>query len=288
MAWFFKGKKTPELPIIEKEVLEGPASFSNELKEQLKLLDHEHSWELIKKLLPGLGNIKARNLVRQLFADDTAYIVGQLDQWEEKECAIECLGYIPSRESVELLVKLLSDKNETIQLIAAGSLKNHTPRLVVPYLIELLLEAKVLPSRAGEVLLEMGYLAQDSLLEAYDQAEAQVKAQILELLTVSGNPKCKTFLMSALMSEETTLKKAALQAVFAFLCRDLWLEVALCLTDPAWQIRAKAIEVLTKLEVKESLELVRPFLKDEDPWVREGAERCIEILEEADEIEETV
>jgi HEAT repeat protein len=282
VAWFFKGKGTPDMAILEKEVLESPLSFPNELKEKLKLLNPDQRWEFIKKQLTTLEKTKARNLVRLLFGENTAYITERLDCWEEREYAIECLGYLPSRETVEILVKLLSHKDDIIQLMAAGALKNHTPRLVVPYLIELLLNSQVLPSRVGEVLLEMDFLAQDSLLEVYERAGVQVKAQIIELLTVSRNPKCKPFLGSALLSEDSALKKAALQAVAAFSFKDLWLEAAYCLADPAWQIRAKTIEILTKLRVKEALELVKPFLKDEDPWVREGAETCIAALEKAD------
>ena len=88
-----------------------------------------------------------------------------------------------------------------------------------------------------------------------------------------------TLLMEALKDDEPALKKAALQAVSEFMCRDLWPEVALCLKDPAWPLRVKALEVLTKLRANEALDNVRACLEDEDPWVRKEAAACLEVLE---------
>ena len=281
MAWFWQKVKIPELPILEKEIIESPAEFSNSLCKKLKLLDFACSWELSKIILPQVDKTKARSLVRSLFADNNKNVTEQLENKEEINHAISCLEYLPSRDTVEALVKLLAHIDDTIQLIVASTLKNHTPRLVVPCLIEKLLAGEVQPARAGEVLLEMGYLAQESLLEAYEKAKPQVKAQILELLTLSHYPKCQPLLMAALKDEEPALKKAALQAVSEFMCRDLWPEVALCLNDPAWPLRVKALEVITKLRVIEALENVQACLEDADPWVRKEAAACLEVLEKA-------
>lgn len=280
VAWFFKRGKIPELSVLAAEILASPEDFSQGLKRKLKLLDFASSWELTKRIWTQVDKIKARSLVRLLFSDQTARIAEQLEQREEINQAILCLEYLPSRETVEILAKLLAHKNEAVQLSAAGALKNHTPRLVVPCLMEKLLNCEAPPARVGEVLLTMGYLAQDALLEAYEQAKPQVKAQILELLTLSRNPKCQSFVSSALQqSEEPLLRKTALQAVSTLFMRDLWLETALCLDDAAWPIRVKTLEVLTRLGAVEALEMVRPFLEDEDPWVRKAAAACSEALE---------
>jgi HEAT repeat protein len=278
VAWFFRKRRAPELAVLEQEILESTEDFSKGLKKKLNLLDFDCSWQLTKKLLPQVEKIKARSLVRLLFADKTSELAKQLENREKINHVIACLEYLPSRETVEVLGSLLAHRDETIQLFAAGALKNHTPRLVVPYLIEKLLNCEVPPARAGEVLLAMGHLAQDALLEVYEQAKPQVQAQILELLTLSHNPKCQSFLRPALQSEDPFVKKAALQAVSTLAIGDLWSEVAVCLDDSAWQIRVKALEVLTKLRAAEALETVRPLLEDEDPWVRKTAATFLEVL----------
>jgi HEAT repeat protein len=279
VAWFSLGTKVPQLHILENEIKESSLNFSQDLKDKLQQLNFEEKWGLTKRLLPVLEKTKTRNLVRFFFSDKTDKIVDLLEKREETNIVVECLGYFPSRETVEILVNFLNHKNEETQLIAAGALTNHTPRLVVPCVMEKFLEGEIPASRAGDVLLGMDYLAQEALLEAYEEATVEVKGQILELLTVSRNPKCKQFLASALLSGEVVLKKAALQAVSVFKLRELWLEVAMCLVEPAWQIRTKAMEVLSELKVKEALEMIIPFSEDEDPWVRKAAETCIEKLE---------
>ncbi len=279
MVWLFSRKKIPELSVLEQELLTGSVKLPQSLKRKLKLLDFEQGWDLTKRTIPQLDKIKTRSLVRLLFADETAEILVRLKNRQDVKHAILCLQYLPSREAVGALVNLLSHQDKTMQLLAAGALKNHTPRLVVPCLIDNLLKSEVPPARAGEVLLAMGYLAQDALLEAYGWAEPQIKAQILELLTLSRNPKCEPFLGSALQSGEPFLRKAALQAVSVFLFRDLWSEVALCLADPCWPIKVKSLEVLTKFRAVEALEMVRPLLADEDPWVRKAAATYFEVLE---------
>jgi HEAT repeat protein len=272
VAWFSFGKKVPQLHLIEKEIKESPPALSPELKNKLQHFNFEERWALTKRLLPLIDDkTKSRNLVRCFFAEQTEKIVGLLEKREDMDIVVECLSYFPSREIVDILVGLLNDKHEEIQLIAAAALMNHTPRLVVPAVMEKFIKTEVPVSRAGEVLLGMDYLAQDALLDAYKQAKEDVQAQILELLAISRNPKCKHFLAPALLSENTNLKKAALQAVSTLRCRDLWEEVALNLSDPTWQIRTKAMDVLTKIDAGEALEMIVPFVNDEDPWVRKEA-----------------
>lgn len=291
MAWFSFRPKTPQLHIVENEIKQCPVNLSPELKEMLQQLNFEERWALTKRLLPILDKTKARNLVRFCFAESPGQVFSLLEKHEEMAAVIECLSYFPSRETVEMLVNLLNHINEQIQILAAGALMNHTPRLVVPIVMEKFLKAEVPAPRAGEILLGMGYLAQDALLDAYQEAAEEVKAQILELLAASRNPKCRQFLPAALVSECPNLKKAALQAVAVFQYTDLWSEVAANLDDPAWQIRTKALEVLSRLEAGEALGKVIPLVHDEDPWVRKQAESFVQkwgIMNKAGEGEQHV
>lgn len=278
MAWFFGKKKTPDLAALEEELLQNKVRLSTGLKRKLKLLDFEQSWVLVGNLLPQVDKAQMRSIVRFLFTDELWELEAKLVVRKDLEQAIFCLHYLPHKEVVSLLVDLLAHLEKRIQLLAAGALQNHTPRLVVPEIIERLLKSEIPAARAGEVLLTMGYLGQDALLEAYGWAEPQVKAQILELLTLGQNPKCEPFLAEALQSEEPLLRKAALEAVSVFLFRDLWPQVAACLVDCSWPLQVKSIKLLTKLGIREAGEMVRPFLQNEDPWVRKVAATYFEVL----------
>lgn len=263
---------------VQRAVKEGRITFSCDFKEKLKHVDSTQAWDIIKLTLTDLDKIKARDLVRLLFSEKISLLKEKLEDRNEINLAIECLGYIPSREAVEILVGLLSHKNVSVQLDAAGALKNHTPRLVVPYLIKALIDNTVLPARVGEVLLTMNYLGQEALIEAYPKGDYRVKGQIVELLIQSNNPKCRLFLKEALKSEDDFLISKAMDAVEHFAFYDLWQEIVETFTSSSWQVRAKALSVLEKLKVKEAAEFVELLIEDDDKWVSQCAEKCLEVL----------
>lgn len=278
MAWLKKGNNSADLQGLAKAILESQDVFGPALVSILKKLDFLSSWEIINQTLMSLERTKARDLTRILLADKLVKLNELLEQREHRQQAIECLGYLPSRETVEILIKLLSHKDDNIQLMAAESLKNHTPRLVVPALLDALLDGRASPARAGEVFLAMGYLGQEALLDAYPEAPPQIKAQIIELLTLGENPKCRTLVEDALKSGNSLLMRRGLEAAAFFSFFDLWPEIVMGLAEKEWILRAKTLEVLAKLEVLEALEFVEPFINDENPWVAKAAAKCLEVL----------
>lgn len=275
---FNNRNKTPEVNKI-KDLLEQDENWANKLGKLKESMSPEQCWELAGKILPGLERTKARDFMRLLFEDKQDFLYEKLLDIKERLFAVECLGYFSSRETVRILVDLLQHKDGNVQLCAAGALKNQTPRLVVPYLVKGLLHETVLPARAGEVLLAMGSLAQEAIFEVYPLALPKVKTYLLELLIQGYNPKCRSYVLQALESNNTALINKALDAVMQFDFADMWLEVACCLTFPAWNIRAKAIDVLAYLGVAEAREFIEPLLADEDFWIRECAARCLTALE---------
>lgn len=268
---------------MEKIITERPEFLLQELRANVRHLTIEECWLLLKTALPHLERNKARDLVRVVQsgqADFFGYLQGKTADREERQLAIECLSFLPSRETVEVLVGLLGHKDDLVQISAAGALKNHTPRLVVPYLIEALMGQTILPARAGEVLLAMGYLAQDAMLDAYPAASPDTKTWFLELMVLGEYPKCLPLVKEALQSPHGRLKSKALDAVAAFSFIELWPQVLDCLLDSQWSIRAKTLEVLAKLGIGESREYMDLLLDDEDEWVRQCADRCIAALDE--------
>ncbi|MFZ5753358.1 MAG: HEAT repeat domain-containing protein [Bacillota bacterium] len=286
MAWFGFGSTKISLEELKKSIIESPDTFPQDLRKNLEKIEFVTGWELIKLTLPSLNKVKGRNLVRLLLGDKIHLLESLVEERTERLLAIECLGYLPSRETVEILVRLLSSKDESVQLAAAGALKHHTPRLVVPYLVDALLEGAALPSRVGEVLLVMGYYAEEALLEAFPRATPPVQAHILELLTHAVNPKCKDLVAEALKHDDFKLKNKALEAIASFSFTEFWPEVVMCLAEPQWTLRAKALEVLAKLEIKEARDFVEAFLHDEDEWVRECAQNYLKTIESVSTVTE--
>lgn len=267
----------------EKALALGEESFFAYLTKHLDSMENEERYEVCRRVLSLLVKTEARNLVRLLFAGREQYLYDKLAEKNNLPLTIECLGFLPSRETVERLADFLSYPDETVQLIAAGALKLHTPRLVVPCLIEALLAEKATPARIGDVLLSMGYLAEEALLEAYPHAHPLLQAQILEILILSENPKCHPFAAQGLRSDCRKLQVTALEAAAAFNLREYWTDVLECLASSDWTVRVKALEVLEKLEVKEAAGYVELFLEDENGLVRECAAQCLHRLVQSPE-----
>lgn len=281
MSFISIWSKTTDLNKIEKNILQEDFSWSKSFKKSLEKLDTYEAWELIKRTLPGLDKTKARDLVRILFSDKLAFLSDKTKVREERLLAIECLSYLPSRNTVELLVELLKHKEAEVQMYAAGALKNHTPRLVVPCLIQALLEKTIIPARLCEILISMGYLAEEKLVEIYPQTvDIEVQAQIIEILASSRNPKVTMLIRKALKGEQKELKYKAIEAVAEMELRDLWEEVALSLTSNDWRIKNKALQVLSQFKIKEAVKYIEPLLADDDCFIKEYARDCLHELKE--------
>ncbi len=281
MSLFGGKKNTPNIEEIIHLILKNEENWLQQVKQRSAELNFIRRFEIIKETLPKLDKVRARDLIRMLMTDKEANLKNKLQDPQDKYTAIECLSYFPSRETVELLAELLGDKHEDVRLCAAGALKNHTPRLVVPNVIRALIKGEVLAARAADVLLAMGYLAEEALLENYPQAAPEVKSQILEILTLAKSPKIRPFLPEALHSGYLPLRKKALEAVEALGFQELWTGVLDGLVENNWSIRAKTLETLGKLGVQESREFVELMLADDDPWVRESAKQCLLVLEKS-------
>ncbi|MHB8157802.1 MAG: HEAT repeat domain-containing protein, partial [Desulfocucumaceae bacterium] len=174
--------KLPEAETLKK-LLDTDQQWSKKLSKLLGKVPPAERWGLLQQLLPELEKHQARELTRLLFEAEPGYLVGRLKNQQEKYLAVEALGYLDSQENMELFGQLLNDKDANMQLCAAGALKNYAPAQVVPYLVKAMLHEQVPASRAGEVLLEMGELMREKLLEVYPLALPKVKSRFLELLT---------------------------------------------------------------------------------------------------------
>lgn len=275
-----KKSKTPEVSKL-KELLNDEDLSSKKIKKYLDGFSLVKRWDLAKEIVPELERNRARDLIRLLFIKNQEFVREKLKNDKDSYIAIECLGYFPSAETVKILANLLHHKDSNIQLCAAGALKNQAPRHVVPFLVKAMLYEDILPARAGEVLLSMGPLALELILEVYPHAIPRVKVHLLELLVQGNNPKCKNIASQALQSSNVELISKALDAVAKFNFVDLWPEVSYCLSHTMqWNIKSKALNVLEILAVEETRTEIKKLLVDEDAWIRECAEKCLKVLDE--------
>ena len=115
-------------------------------------------------------------------------------------------------------------------------------------------------------------------MDSYQAAAPEKKAQILELLTLAANPKCRRFVEEGLNSEHTGLRNKALEAVAAFPFEDCWPQVADNLLDSSWIVRIKTLKILEKLALPETKEYIELLLDDEDSLVQQCARECLQTF----------
>ena len=108
----YQTHKVPESGEILKIIREGRDKWQQKLAEILPGLGMEERWDIIKTAWPDLDKNRCRDLARLFWADEFAALKAKLENVEERYLAIECLSYLPSRETVELLVELLQNKDE--------------------------------------------------------------------------------------------------------------------------------------------------------------------------------
>lgn len=279
MALHNSGLRLPKPEDLIRLSSEGSHRAQEEIKHKVSGLPLDQLLEVLEKVLPKLERNKARDLVRLILGSRTAELLDKLAETRFRLTVIDCLWYLPYRQVVETLVTYMAHKDELVRLAAAEALKNHTPRLVVPILLNAFLKKKVLPARAFEVLQTMGYLAEDALIDLYLQAEPEMQAHIFEMLIALDNPKCNRYVGQALQSSVLLLQQQALEAVETFSFRETWPGILRGLLDPNWQVRAKCLQLLGKLGIKESRKCVDRLLEDPDPWVRECAGKCLQDLD---------
>lgn len=243
-------------------------------------MDEEQRWELLQQTLSELGPAQAGALVRMCFDAQPEKLCAKAEYPKDKYLAAEALGYLDKPEISKLLIGLMAHQDVHLQLAAAGALKNHDPERLIPLLLKAMLHEEVPASRAVEVLLATGAQIQPRILEVYPYALPAVKARFLELLSQTEGADILAEVRAALAAQHTELNDRALDVAARLDYRELWEEVAAYLERTKdWKSKVKALGVLERLAVRESIPVAEKYLYDEDAWVQEAAAKCIESIE---------
>jgi hypothetical protein len=240
-------------------------------------------WDQIKAVLPDMNPAEAKGFIeshRDELTADMDWLMAKADDREELKTVLECLGYLAPARSLPLLLRHLNDRDEKVQLCAAGALKHYPPEALLAPLLDMFLAQRAPAARIGDVLAPLGREAGSALIKAYPKSAPDLKIQILSFLIQIQDPRCEALAYLALEDPAPGVKKAGLKAVEVMRFRSLWGNVARLLSHEFWILRGRAIQVLTDMHVTEAQNLIRPLTQDPDPWVRECAERYLDALKE--------
>ena len=243
-------------------------------------MDSAKNWEKIKEGRQQLPKGEWQILCRTLFTGWENYLADKLRLREEQSLVLEVLAALGTPRAEEIMLKCLEDREEAMELAAAEALKGLNSRRILRPLAGIMLRQGRGAAKAGEVLAAMGTEGLEQLWQLWfeEGAGEGLKAQVLLLLAQQGDPRCEKLAFLALLAQEEELVRAGLKTVEQWGFRELWGNVACCLSHESWWVRAKACQLLGELGCREALPALTENGPDPDPYVEEERRQAMELL----------
>ncbi|MEA4891440.1 MAG: hypothetical protein VB085_02605 [Peptococcaceae bacterium] len=239
------------------------------------------SWGKMKEQKLLLPETEFIALCRNLYTGWENFLADKLRLREDQSLVLEVLTALATPRAQEILLKCLEDREEAVQLAAAEALKKMPPDRILRPLAAAMLRQSQGAAKAGEVLAALGPKGLEQLWQLWfeEGAAESLKTQVLLLLAEQADPRCENLAFLALLSQDEELVRAGLKAVEMWSFRDLWGNVACCLSSESWRVRAKACQVLAEMGIREALPALEQGGPDQDSWVEEERRRAIEKLQ---------
>ncbi|MBL8858918.1 MAG: HEAT repeat domain-containing protein [Planctomycetes bacterium] len=180
-----------------------------------------------------------REFVRQIAADERPIL---------RAVAAKTLAVDPSPEDLAILIKLLSDKDLSVETAAVTALGEHK---VEAARTELLVRARVgFPPVRAAALRAIGMLGGEFVLEALIQGvndrDRVVHIAAAQGLALLGDPAAAQVLISALAEVSDTELFDAARAGLVAIGRPAWHELVRVVNQPAGRIRREAALILSE------------------------------------------
>lgn len=189
--------------------------------------------------------------------------------------AIEELGRLQVEAALPQLVKALSSSDLAVVMAGVEALRNFPLHLTLPLVLPTLDNPTIWPpARIREVVVSYGPTAVPAICSAFGKAAPEAKPHLLEMLGELATESGLTIIRDALQGDQ---RLAAVKAVISCAGRVVEAQklfgepLKALLQDPLPQVRAQALEALTRLELPETGELLAKALLDEDRLVRTRA-----------------
>lgn len=156
------------------------------------------------------------------------------DDVKVRKDAIESLVGITDENAIEPLIKATTDDNAQVRF------------------------------KAAEILGNMGDVAVDKLIDAFNNAEGKDKRFIAFALKETEDKKVIPYFVEALDDDDFGVRKVAVRALGELQAEDEIDNIAKCLEDEDWGVKLAAIQALGDLATDESIKLIKDIRKTED------------------------
>jgi HEAT repeat protein len=207
------------------------------------------------------------------------YIAAMTQDTEKSLLAIRALGLIGSEVSLPPLVKALGSKGDEISLAAMEAIKMLRIKACSNLLIDALITGQgAVPTRAASILIFLGSLVKESILEALDKVPDVYKAILIEVLGEMEQVNLLPELAPYLNAENSLLRQKAVQAIGTIGSVSACSYLIPLLQDGDWKVRAETAKYLGQLGCVEAVEQLKD-LHDDPTWhVQVNAREALEEL----------
>lgn len=286
LGLFYYSKKN-NLAVTKNEVWPSPEWSKERARDKLMLSDpwetalwlttsfrtNEELWEELK------AGIEESGL-------EGVYLAGLTSGEEDKLLAIKALGLIGGVSSLPILVKTLSSPSDELSLEAVQALKQVGLKESGELLVNALIGGKgAVPTRAADILIDLGALVKGSILEALASVPDSYKPILIEILG-EIKEEDKLYLTPYLASEQSTIRLKAVQAIGLAGNRNACPHLLPLLGDEDWRVRSQVARFLGRLGCLDAILDLKKLCYDSVWHVQVNAKEALEELGVALEQEE--
>lgn len=198
---------------------------------------------------------------------------------QEREGAFKGLALIGTEKSLPLLLEALAAKDDELSLGASLTLKKLKLPESAPLLVEALLDPiRILPARSAEVLLALGKVGLEAVMEALPKADTQGKMLLIEMLGEYKNGESLEILSTYLTHSHEEIRAQAVMALGNLELAEAGPLLLTALEDPYWKARAGAARALGRLKYHDALTKLEKLTTDPQWHVRTSAQEALEQL----------
>ncbi len=195
---------------------------------------------------------------------------------------IDVLGVLKIKDSLQLLLPLISSENPEVRLSVAGALKEIADNGVFDALLELLLdsESEVQKEASGAILNILQKTDNSAehinmLIDLMKSDDHNVRKGVINIIAEVEGVKAKDQLILASKDESSDVRKTAVRLMGKIGDEVFSGAISAALSDESGEVREVAVRTLSKISIPRADEILKALLDDDDMWVRAESAECI-------------
>jgi HEAT repeat protein len=192
-----------------------------------------------------------------------------------KLLALQALGFLRDRESLQSIEQLLRHPSVSISITAATALAHIDPKRAIPLIVPMIARHRSWPrNQVGRILNIAGpAIVTGPLCDAIESSDPEEAAYLLQFYESAALIDMDSLIAKLLVSEsDPRLLAAGLKSVRGHIPEVIIKRLA---QHKVWYVRMQAARLLGRFGRREDYQVLEPLLSDREWWVRYRAAQAI-------------